>query len=138
MHTQAQTPSRPAPQTIIYAGNSANMAIPTVVQTRPVVFRERGSNTYRLCPYYWAVLLAEVPYMILQALLCRHHLQLYRPVVQCPDLNPPAAFASLVLVECSPAAPPLGLRTDNGGVHVVLFLFGFVLLTMQVRGSLSV
>ena len=43
---------------LVYAGNVANMAIPTMVMTRPIVFRERGSNAYRLCPYYWAVLIA--------------------------------------------------------------------------------
>ena len=54
---------------IVYAGNVANMAIPTMVMTRPIVFRERGSNGYRLCPYYWAVLMAELPFVIVQGLL---------------------------------------------------------------------
>jgi len=54
---------------IVYAGNVANMAIPTMVMTRSIVYRERSSNAYRLCPYYWAVLMAELPFVIVQGLL---------------------------------------------------------------------
>ena len=54
---------------LVYAGNVATMSIPTMVMTRPIVFRERGSHAYRLCPYYWAVLVAEVPFVIVQATL---------------------------------------------------------------------
>ena len=54
---------------LVYAGNVANMAIPSNVMLRPIVFRERGSHAYRLCPYYWAMLLAELPYITLQGSL---------------------------------------------------------------------
>ncbi len=54
---------------LIFAGNSANMAIPASVMTRPVVFRERHSNAYRLCPLFWATLIAEFPFVVVQGLL---------------------------------------------------------------------
>jgi ATP-binding cassette subfamily G (WHITE) protein 2 (SNQ2) len=54
---------------LVYAGNVANMAIPSNVMLRPIVFRERGSHAYRLCPFYWATLVAELPFVTLQGSL---------------------------------------------------------------------
>ena len=54
---------------LVYAGNVATMAIPTAVMIRPVIFRERSSNAYRLCPFYWATLIAEIPFVVVQGLL---------------------------------------------------------------------
>jgi ATP-binding cassette subfamily G (WHITE) protein 2 (SNQ2) len=54
---------------LVYAGNVANMAIPSNVMLRPIVFRERGSHAYRLCPFYWATLIAELPFVTLQGSL---------------------------------------------------------------------
>ena len=54
---------------LVYAGNVANMAIPSSVMLRPIVFRERASHAYRLCPFYWATLIAELPFVTLQGSL---------------------------------------------------------------------
>ena len=89
---------------LVYAGNVANMAIPTMVMTRPIVFRERGSNAYRLCPYYWAVLCAEIPFVVVQALLFV------------------STFYFLVGFQYGP--------TQGGLVHFARFALGFVLLSL--------
>ena len=89
---------------LVYAGNVANMAIPTMVMTRPVVFRERGSNAYRLCPYYWAVLCAEIPFVVVQALLFV------------------STFYFLVGFQYG--------STEGGAIHFIRFACGFVMLSL--------
>lgn len=54
---------------IVFSGNTALMAIPWLVAQRPVYFRERSANTYRFIPYYAALVLAELPLVLVSSVL---------------------------------------------------------------------
>eukprot|EP00516_Mucochytrium_quahogii_P007391 CAMPEP_0203758064 /NCGR_PEP_ID=MMETSP0098-20131031/10829_1 /ASSEMBLY_ACC=CAM_ASM_000208 /TAXON_ID=96639 /ORGANISM=" , Strain NY0313808BC1" /LENGTH=1683 /DNA_ID=CAMNT_0050650311 /DNA_START=424 /DNA_END=5472 /DNA_ORIENTATION=- len=51
---------------ISYVGYSAMLIIPSTVEQRPVVFRERTANQYTLLPFFLATTISEIPGIFLQ------------------------------------------------------------------------
>lgn len=51
---------------ITYVGYSSMLVIPQTIDNRPVYFRESQSHYYTILPYFLAVTLAEIPFIIMQ------------------------------------------------------------------------
>ena len=49
--------------------NNANMVQPVLISEREVFYRERASGMYRIFPYFLAVYIVEVPYLLLQTVI---------------------------------------------------------------------
>eukprot|EP00941_MAST-03F_sp_MAST-3F-sp1_P000482 g482.t1 len=54
---------------VIFSSNISQVCIPKVIMERPVLFRERGSNSFRILPYFLAVVCADIPVLLLSSIL---------------------------------------------------------------------